>query len=135
MYFNDLFLFNIVYPDDLKSDKGNDDNEIDMIQSLGGNENTNKILKESHDKIRKVFIMGSFIMGLNVNIMAWNHFVNGMLFNLIKNLYVPFGIPFDPKRYYKDGDCARMLRRPSIIRQYGVLQFMDTAYQFPVQFV
>ncbi|GJU51561.1 hypothetical protein Tco_1221116 [Tanacetum coccineum] len=28
------------------------------------------------------------------------------------NLYVPFGIPFDPKRYYKDGDYARMLRRP-----------------------
>ncbi|GJS97102.1 hypothetical protein Tco_0804070 [Tanacetum coccineum] len=112
LYFNDLFPFNIVYPDDQKSDKGNDENEIDMIQSSGGNENTNKLLKESHDKIRKVFIMGSFIMGLNVNIVAWNHFVNGMLFNLIKNLYKPFGISFDPKRYYKDGDCARMLRRP-----------------------
>ncbi|GJV06875.1 hypothetical protein Tco_1344531 [Tanacetum coccineum] len=33
--FNDLFPFNIIYPDDLKSDKGNDDNEIDMIQSSG----------------------------------------------------------------------------------------------------
>ncbi|GJT33056.1 hypothetical protein Tco_0923475 [Tanacetum coccineum] len=30
----------------------------------------------------------------------------------LTNLYVPFGIPLDPKRYYKDGDCARMLRRP-----------------------
>ncbi|GKC03720.1 hypothetical protein Tco_0995330, partial [Tanacetum coccineum] len=60
--------------------------------------------------------MGNFIMGLNVNIVTWNHFVNGMLFNLIKNLYVPFGISFDPKRYYKDGDCARMLRRPRAIR-------------------
>nr|GEW85324.1 hypothetical protein [Tanacetum cinerariifolium] len=28
------------------------------------------------------------------------------------NLYVPFGILFNPKRYYKYGDCARMLRRP-----------------------
>ncbi|GJV25910.1 hypothetical protein Tco_1378605 [Tanacetum coccineum] len=28
----------------------------------------------------------------------WNYLVNGMLFNLIKNLYVPFGIPFDPQR-------------------------------------
>ncbi|GKF48202.1 hypothetical protein Tco_0141453, partial [Tanacetum coccineum] len=111
LYFNDLFPFNIVYSDDLKSDKGNDDIEIDMIQSSRGNENTNKLLKESHDKIRKVFIMGSFIMDLNVNIMAWNHFVNGMLLNLIKYLYVPFGIPFDPKRYYMDG-YARMLRRP-----------------------
>ncbi|GJZ60556.1 hypothetical protein Tco_0616372 [Tanacetum coccineum] len=34
-----------------------------------------------------------------------------MLFNLIKNLYVLFGISFEPKRYYKDGDCARMLWR------------------------
>nr|GEX47223.1 hypothetical protein [Tanacetum cinerariifolium] len=35
LYFNDLFPFNIIYPDDLKSIKGDDDNEIDMIQSLG----------------------------------------------------------------------------------------------------
>ncbi|GKA38665.1 hypothetical protein Tco_0731216, partial [Tanacetum coccineum] len=32
-----------------------------------------------------------------------------------------FGIPFDPKRYYKDGDCARMLRRP----RYEGLQYID----------
>ncbi|GJY17636.1 hypothetical protein Tco_0389127 [Tanacetum coccineum] len=67
--------------------------------------------------------MGSFIMGSNVNIMAWNHFVNGMLFNLFKNLYVPFGIPFDPKRYYKDGDCARMLRRPRQVNRVHILDF------------
>ncbi|GKC35694.1 hypothetical protein Tco_1048078, partial [Tanacetum coccineum] len=115
LYFNYLFPFNIIYPDDLKSDKDNDDNEIDMIQSSGGNENTqgsNNLLEGSHDKINKVFIMKSFVMELNVNIVAWNYLVNRMLFNLIKNLYVPFGIPFDPKRYYKDGDCTRMLRRP-----------------------
>ncbi|GJT41720.1 hypothetical protein Tco_0941585 [Tanacetum coccineum] len=88
-YFNDLFPFNIIYPADLKLDKDNDDNEIDMIQSSRGNENTqgsNKLLEASHDKINK-------------------------------NLYVSFGIPFDPKRYYKDGDCTRMLRRP----RYGTL--------------
>ncbi|GJR83843.1 hypothetical protein Tco_0154628 [Tanacetum coccineum] len=68
LYFNDLFLFNIVYLDDLKSDKGNDDNKIDMIQSLGVNENTNKLLEESHDKIRKVFIKGSFVMELNAKV-------------------------------------------------------------------
>ncbi|GJV73227.1 hypothetical protein Tco_1493222 [Tanacetum coccineum] len=113
--FNDLFPFNIIYPDDQKSDKGNDDNEIDMIQSLRGNENTqgsNKLLEGSHDKISKVFIMRSVVMELNVKIVAWNHLVNGMLFNLINYLYVPFGISFNPKWYYKDGDCARMLRRP-----------------------
>ncbi|GJR77548.1 hypothetical protein Tco_0089913 [Tanacetum coccineum] len=35
LYFNDLFPFNIIYPDDLKSDKDNDDNKIDIIQSSG----------------------------------------------------------------------------------------------------
>ncbi|GJV15316.1 hypothetical protein Tco_1360639 [Tanacetum coccineum] len=37
IYFNDLFPFNVIYPDDLKSDKDNDDNKIDIIQSSGGN--------------------------------------------------------------------------------------------------
>ncbi|GJZ29762.1 hypothetical protein Tco_0574409 [Tanacetum coccineum] len=53
LYFNDLFPFNIIQPDDLK-----------------------------------------------------------MLFYLIMNLYVSFGILFDPKLYYKDGVYTRMLRRP-----------------------
>ncbi|GJZ69101.1 hypothetical protein Tco_0632651 [Tanacetum coccineum] len=30
--FNDLFPFNVVYPDDLKSDKDNDDDKIDIEQ-------------------------------------------------------------------------------------------------------
>ncbi|GJU23608.1 hypothetical protein Tco_1156950 [Tanacetum coccineum] len=33
LYFNDLFPFNIIHPDDLKSEKDNDNNEIDIIQS------------------------------------------------------------------------------------------------------
>ncbi|GKA98817.1 hypothetical protein Tco_0826754 [Tanacetum coccineum] len=118
LYFNDLFPFNIIYPDDLMSGKDNDDNKIDIIQSSEGNENTqgsNNLLEGSHDKINKIFNEKSFIMELNVNIMVWNYLVNGMLLNLIKNLYVPFGIPFDPKRYYKDGDCTRMLQRPMYV--------------------
>ncbi|GJV68377.1 hypothetical protein Tco_1483886 [Tanacetum coccineum] len=35
LYFNDLFPFNIIHPDDLKSKKDNDDNEIDIIRSSG----------------------------------------------------------------------------------------------------
>ncbi|GJV63896.1 hypothetical protein Tco_1474724 [Tanacetum coccineum] len=34
LYFNDLFPFNIIHPNDLKSGKDNDDNKIDIIQSL-----------------------------------------------------------------------------------------------------
>ncbi|GKB00357.1 hypothetical protein Tco_0828350 [Tanacetum coccineum] len=92
--------------------------EYDEVEQnvLGGNENTqgsNNLSEGSHDKINKVFIMKSFVMELNVNIMAWNYLVKEMLFNLIKNLYAPFGISFDLIRYYKNGNCTRMLRRQS----------------------
>ncbi|GJR08284.1 hypothetical protein Tco_0790936 [Tanacetum coccineum] len=36
LYFNDLFPFNVIYLDDLKSDKDNDDDKIDIKQSSGG---------------------------------------------------------------------------------------------------
>ncbi|GJZ37697.1 hypothetical protein Tco_0583888 [Tanacetum coccineum] len=35
LYFNDLFPFNVIYPDDLKSDTGNDNDKIDIEQPLG----------------------------------------------------------------------------------------------------
>ncbi|GKB94441.1 hypothetical protein Tco_0980578 [Tanacetum coccineum] len=41
-----------------------------------------------------------------------NYLDNWMPLNLVKNLYVPFGISFDPKRYYKDDVHTRILRRP-----------------------
>ncbi|GKB02410.1 hypothetical protein Tco_0830499 [Tanacetum coccineum] len=37
-------------------------------------------------------------------------------------LCAPFGIPFDPKRYYKDGDCTIMLWRP----RYEGLEYTDS---------
>ncbi|GJX85714.1 hypothetical protein Tco_0336488 [Tanacetum coccineum] len=37
LYFDDLYPFNIIYPDNSKSDKDNDDNKIDIEQSSGGN--------------------------------------------------------------------------------------------------
>ncbi|GJU73748.1 hypothetical protein Tco_1265153 [Tanacetum coccineum] len=107
--FNDLF--NIIHPDDSKSEKDNDDNDIDIIQSSEGNEIThgkNGLSKTSHDKIIKTFETGSFVMNLKVNIVIWEYYVNGMLFFLIINLYVPFGIPFDPKRYYKDSSHTKV---------------------------
>ncbi|GKC88824.1 hypothetical protein Tco_1149473, partial [Tanacetum coccineum] len=61
--FDDLFSFNVIYPDELRI----------------------------------------FIKELNDKIVACNYLIKGMLTNLIKNLYVPFGIPFDPKLFYKDG--------------------------------
>ncbi|GKD40593.1 hypothetical protein Tco_1260800, partial [Tanacetum coccineum] len=37
LYFNDLFPFNVIFPDDSKSNKDNDDDKIDIKQSSGGN--------------------------------------------------------------------------------------------------
>ncbi|GJZ54301.1 hypothetical protein Tco_0609186 [Tanacetum coccineum] len=108
-HFNDLF--NINHPDDSKSIKDNDDNNIDIIQSSEGNEIThggNGLFETSHDKIIKTFRTRSFVINLKVNIMIWNYYVNEILFFLILNLYVPFGIPFDPKRYYKDGPHTKI---------------------------
>ncbi|GJY46617.1 hypothetical protein Tco_0435680 [Tanacetum coccineum] len=121
LHFNGLFPFNVVYPDDLKSEKDNDDGKIDIEHSSGDlsviplsnviNVNvgayargSNKLLKTSHDTSNKIFKTETFVKELNVNIMTWNHLNKGMSFIfLIKNLYVPFGIPFDPKLFYKDG--------------------------------
>ncbi|GJT11539.1 hypothetical protein Tco_0858581 [Tanacetum coccineum] len=86
LYFNDIFPFNVIHPDNLKSDEDNDNNEIDIIQSSEGNLNTHR-----------------------------------MLLCFIMNLYVSFGIPFDPKRYYKEYDCTLMLRRP----RYQGLEYTD----------
>ncbi|GKE78280.1 hypothetical protein Tco_1544400 [Tanacetum coccineum] len=115
LYFNDLFSFNIIYPDDSKSNKNNDDKpwgDVSVIQlpdeintDVGAYaQGSNKLLKTSHDTSRKIFKTEIFIMELNVNIMTWNYIHEGKpLIFMIKNLYVPFGIPFDPKRFYKDG--------------------------------
>ncbi|GKD73944.1 hypothetical protein Tco_1332226 [Tanacetum coccineum] len=118
--FNDLFPFNVIYPNDSKSDKDNDDDKVDIEHSLGDlsvkplpdvintdvgayAHGSNKLLETSHDTSNKFFKTETFVKGLNFNIMTWNHLNKGMSFIfLIKNLYVPFGIPFDRKLFYKD---------------------------------
>ncbi|GKA90319.1 hypothetical protein Tco_0812189, partial [Tanacetum coccineum] len=121
LYFNDVFPFNVIYLDDSKSDKDNDDDKIDIKQSsrdmsvkpLPDLINTdvgayahgsNKLLETSHNTSNKFFETKTFIKELNVDIITLSHLNNGMSFIfLIKNLYVSFGIPFDPELFYKDG--------------------------------
>nr|GEV53677.1 hypothetical protein [Tanacetum cinerariifolium] len=74
LYFNDLFPFNVIYPDDLKSDKDNDNDKIDIKQSLGGDvintddgayaQRSNKLLETSHDTSNKFFKTETFIKEL-----------------------------------------------------------------------
>ncbi|GJT37614.1 retrotransposon protein, putative, ty3-gypsy subclass [Tanacetum coccineum] len=111
LYFNDLFPFNVIYPDDLKLDTDNN-NKIDIERPsrdmsvtpipdvINVNaQGSNKLSESSHDTSNKIFKTKTFIKKLNVNIIACNYLKNGIL---LKNLYVPFGILFDPKLFYKD---------------------------------
>ncbi|GKA94137.1 hypothetical protein Tco_0816123 [Tanacetum coccineum] len=121
LYFNNLFPFNVIYPDDSKSNKDNDDDKFDIEHSSGDlsvnplpdvintdisayAHESNKLLETSHDTSNKFFNTETFIEELFFNIITWNHLNNGMSFIfLMKNLYVPFYIPFDPKLFFKDG--------------------------------
>ncbi|GJU34696.1 hypothetical protein Tco_1183050 [Tanacetum coccineum] len=119
--FNDLFPFNVIYPDELKMNMDNDNDKANIEHSSGDlyvkplpdvintdvgayAHGSNKLLETSHDTSNKFFKTETFIKGLNFDIMTWNHLNQGMSFIfLIKNLYVPLGIPFDAKLFYKDG--------------------------------
>ncbi|GJX17089.1 hypothetical protein Tco_0217921 [Tanacetum coccineum] len=135
LYFNDLFPFNIIRSDDLKSEKDNDNNEIDITQSLLDNEITHgstMLFETSHDKVTKTLRMENFVINLNVKIMIWIYYANGMLFYINMNLCATFAVPFDPKRYYKDGDCTIMLRRP---RLCFIVSYFDSVELFRRSFL
>ncbi|GJW06086.1 hypothetical protein Tco_0637495 [Tanacetum coccineum] len=68
LYFNNLFPFNVIYPDDLKSDTDNGNDEIDIEQPsrdmsviplpnvINVNaQGSNKLLETSHDTSTKIF--------------------------------------------------------------------------------
>nr|GEW58741.1 hypothetical protein [Tanacetum cinerariifolium] len=147
LYFNDLFPFNVIYPDDLKSDTDNDNNEIDIEQPSGDMSiiplpnviniddgayayGSNKLLKTSHDTSNKFFKTKTFIKELDFNVMTWNHLHKEMSFIfLIKNFYVPFGIPFDPKLFYKDGSKLGTVDTTYLLNEYNVFDTgINTAY-------
>ncbi|GJS45738.1 putative reverse transcriptase domain-containing protein [Tanacetum coccineum] len=106
LLFNDLF--NDIHSVDSKSEINHDDNNIGIIQSSEGNENAHgedRISETSHNEIIETFETRSLVTNLNIIIF---YCLIGMLFFFIMNLYVPFGIPFDPKRYYKDGSHTKV---------------------------
>ncbi|GJV96214.1 retrovirus-related pol polyprotein from transposon TNT 1-94 [Tanacetum coccineum] len=83
LYFNNLFHFNVIYPDDSKSDKDNDDYKIDIKQSSGDNvintdvgayaHESNKLLEASINTaypgewIRRIDFLYNFSFGMIEN--------------------------------------------------------------------
>ncbi|GJR13167.1 hypothetical protein Tco_0795819 [Tanacetum coccineum] len=95
IYFNDLFPFNVIYPNDLKSDKDNDDNKIDIKQSLGDNlintdvgtyaQGSNKLLETNHDTISKIFT-AKFFIKVSIRRPRWKEIDNVGGVSIIWNL-------------------------------------------------
>ncbi|GJX73159.1 hypothetical protein Tco_0311754 [Tanacetum coccineum] len=85
LYFNNLFPFNVIYPDDSKSEKDNDDDKIDIEHSL-----RDLSIKPLPNVIK-------------IDAQWSNKLFETRMPFVFKNLYVPFDIPFDPKLFYKDG--------------------------------
>ncbi|GJS37294.1 hypothetical protein Tco_0535676 [Tanacetum coccineum] len=122
-YDKNLFSYKLTFVNDLKPDSDNDQVEINICSEEISIEPSDSVvdtnvdaqsheLKESfetNDNIRrKCFIMKDYFT--MIKIMVRKCFYEGTPLNfIIKNLYVPFGIPFDPKRFYKDG--AKEFRR------------------------
>ncbi|GKE40201.1 hypothetical protein Tco_1463606 [Tanacetum coccineum] len=89
--FNDLFSFNVFSVNDSKLDTDNDDEKIDIKQSLGNlsidplpnvisidTQGSNKLLETSHDTISKIFIAETFTKELCVNIVTWIYLNEGI---------------------------------------------------------
>ncbi|GJR49413.1 hypothetical protein Tco_1399934 [Tanacetum coccineum] len=97
-----LFFYEIPSADNLQFDKGNDDDKIGIKQfsrDIFVDTYVDENKETSHDTICDFFTIKAFV----IKIMIQKYFSEGMPLNIIKNLYVPFGIPFDPKLFYKDG--------------------------------
>ncbi|GJX91727.1 hypothetical protein Tco_0345053 [Tanacetum coccineum] len=141
IYDKSSFSYKIISVNDLKTDLEDGNNEVNIpsndvvVEQLdNGVHNVDtqshefdEDLETNHDIHRKSFNMGDYLM---IEVMIQKRFYEGMpLIFIIKDFYVPFSIPFDPKRFYKDGVCTRKLRRPRIAEGIfdldvaGTLQF------------
>ncbi|GJW30314.1 hypothetical protein Tco_0047189 [Tanacetum coccineum] len=115
LHFSDSFPPDIFFSNDPKMTEDSNDNiGITPLSEYKAIKKPNELPRKNHDKTNKILNEKIFIIMLGANMVSWNYF-NWMPLQLIKNLYMPFGIPFDPKRYYKDGAHTRILRWPRTI--------------------
>ncbi|GJT82365.1 hypothetical protein Tco_1056707, partial [Tanacetum coccineum] len=129
IYDKSLLSYKIISINDLKTDLEDGNNKVNIpsndvvVEQLdNGVDNVDtqshefdEDLETNHDIHRESFNMGDYLM---IEVMIQKRFYEGMpLIFIIKDFYVPFGIPFDPKRFYKNGVCTRKLRRPRRVAQ------------------
>ncbi|GJU44143.1 hypothetical protein Tco_1201409 [Tanacetum coccineum] len=110
MYDKNSFSYNLFFVNDLKSDSDNNDNKINIEISFNINTYSNAFdenIVTNRDTPNKSFTKKDF----GIKVIFQIHFLEGIpLIFIFKNLYVSFGIPFDPKLLYKDGAYTKGCR-------------------------
>ncbi|GKA06745.1 hypothetical protein Tco_0685969 [Tanacetum coccineum] len=111
LYFNDLLPFNVIHPNDLKSNKDNDNNEIDIIQSSEG---TLRALVCSLAELGDEFL----ISGDRWRRMSWREFILALgLYTAKEMQIVRFGAYWaDSARQIPDNggtDISKITRKQS----------------------
>ncbi|GJV10197.1 hypothetical protein Tco_1351738 [Tanacetum coccineum] len=117
IYDKNSFSYKLISINDLKLDLENDDNKVNIssddvfVEQSDNGIDTNvdaqyhefdEDFETNHDIHSESVIMKDYFIIIKVMIQKLFHKGMPLIF-IIKNLYVPFGIPFDPKHIYKDG--------------------------------
>ncbi|GJU14196.1 hypothetical protein Tco_1136592 [Tanacetum coccineum] len=84
---------------------------VDCISNDTTHIESDECFETNHDKKRELSKTSNFILIIKVISQISFHEGKPLIF-IIKNQYVPFGIPLNPKRFYKDGVYTIRLRRP-----------------------
>nr|GEY65782.1 zinc finger, CCHC-type [Tanacetum cinerariifolium] len=130
IYNNNSLSYKINFVNDLKSDTDNNDDKINdklsseniLIKPLDGGINTNlntyahafdENIGTNHDIPSKSITIEDFV--ITFKIMIQRYFNEGMPLMIIKNLSMPFGIPFEPKLFYKDGACKSVAEAECLV--------------------
>ncbi|GKB18556.1 hypothetical protein Tco_0852479 [Tanacetum coccineum] len=126
LYFNDLFPFNVIYSDDSKSDKDNDDDKIDIKQSLGGNVINTDVGAYAQGACRETTqnVFSNFLSSLSSQT-VYTAYPNPM--DTAYSLSGRYPVFIFRTVYTTYSYCVYMY-------QYGVSWGMDTTYRLPVQF-
>ncbi|GJS32884.1 hypothetical protein Tco_0531266 [Tanacetum coccineum] len=143
IYDKSSFSYKLIYVNDLKMDSEKDIDEVNLPRNDVGIEQLDndiyynvdtqsyefdEVFETNHDVHGETFNMEDYLI---IEVMIQKCFHKGMpLIFVIKNLYVPFGIPFDPKWFNKDGVYTKKIEevhglRKSMGEQRDVLDAMS----------
>nr|GEX31011.1 hypothetical protein [Tanacetum cinerariifolium] len=142
---DDIFTSQTALSYESKSDKDNDNNEINIIQSSRDKLNTqrsNMLLEKSKDKIDKIFDKESFVMELKGKLVSGNGYDVLECFNLCTNLidFLDMALPPRDQRHrmlmehrdaqgnvmFTSRDCRRLFNIRGPLVHELILEFFST---------